>query len=142
MTPRHLAITAAIQRQAKIHGYHLTDEEAADCAAQVAMPDADPLFTLFDAMHAAQCGNGSLSLHDYTGDIVKSLREWATDRGLDARTSTLELDRGDGHDYAWDKTEVSGMWGSIVVHDTTSRRPITVKAAEGDWSPAQHVRAS
>lgn len=88
------------------------------------MTELGHLLALFDAACDLPLGNVSVSLHCYEGVIVKALKLWAADRGVEVKMTTLTHERGDADDYAWDKYEVNGRWGSIVVHDAQSRRSL------------------
>jgi hypothetical protein len=120
-----------IRQQLERHGYHVTDAEASDVAAQIAQVlvcERDPLWQLFDSITSTP--STSANLHDYDGHIIASLREWAAERGLVVNIKTLDLP-----DRVWDVHKV----GEIAVHDCATRRPNPPVSVDGDWSPAQVV---
>jgi hypothetical protein len=126
-------IASIIGRQLARHGYHVTDAEASDVAAQIAQVlvcERDPLWQLFDSI--TNTPSTSANLHDYDGHIIAALREWAAERGLVVSTKTLNLP-----DRVWDVYKV----GEIAVHDGATQRPNPPVSVDGEWSPA-HLAVS
>lgn len=59
-----------------VHGYHLTEAEASDIAAQVLQAQADPLTQLLDAALAFGGGLGLVLWERKHPGAIATLREW------------------------------------------------------------------
>lgn len=109
--------------------------------------DTARLVALFDALADAPRLLGAvIQLHDADGSLIKTLRLWAADRGLELQRTTLTLDHDlarDGGVYTWDQVRFRAPNGvEIVVHDNTSKRYVVDakradEVADDVWSPAQ-----